>query len=113
MPKPWMAYNPSTPIFPRIMGLDDATRLPFMAMLNLPDLSKLLNDSVCHDLSCPPVPTKIPYDIPKFKGNIGKDSGDHVTTFHLWFSSNSLNVYSILLRLFQCTIMGGHHELVH
>jgi hypothetical protein len=43
-------------------------RLPFLAMLNLPDLSKLMNDPVSHDPTWPPVPTKLPSDIPKFEG---------------------------------------------
>jgi hypothetical protein len=80
--------------------------LPFLAMLNLPDLSRLINDPVHHDPTWPPVPTKLPSDIPKFEGNIGEDPGDHVTGFHLWCSSNSLNDDSIRLVLFQCTLMG-------
>jgi hypothetical protein len=81
-------------------------RIPFLAMLNLPDLSKLMNDLVSHDPTWPPVPTKLPSDIPKFEGKNGEDPGDHVTTFHLWCSSNSLNHDSIRLRLFQCTLIG-------
>jgi hypothetical protein len=81
-------------------------RLPFLAMLNLPDLSKLMNDPVSHDPTWPPVPTKLPSDIPKFEGKNGEDPGEHVTTFHLWCSSNSLNHDSIRLRLFQCTLIG-------
>jgi hypothetical protein len=53
-----------------------------------------------------PIPTKIPLDIPKFKGDTSEDSGDHVATFHLWCSSNSLTDDFIHLRLFQCTLMG-------
>jgi len=30
--------------------------LPFLAMLNLPDLAKLMNDLVSHDPRCPPSP---------------------------------------------------------
>jgi hypothetical protein len=82
------------------------TYLPFLATLNLPDLSRLMNDPVCHDLTCPPITTKLPLDIIKFEGNIGEDLGDHVTTFHIWFSSNSLNDDSIFLRFFQCTLTG-------
>jgi hypothetical protein len=81
-------------------------RLPFLAMLNLLDLSKLMNDLVHHDPSWPSIPTKIPSDIPKFEGRTGEDPGDHVTTFHLWCSLNSLNDDSIWLRLFQRTLMG-------
>jgi hypothetical protein len=56
-------------------------RLPFLATLNLPDLSKLMNDPMHHNSSCPPVPTKIPSNIPKFEGNTGEDPGDHVLPF--------------------------------
>jgi hypothetical protein len=76
-----------------------------MAMVNFPYFSRLMNDPVHHDPSWPLVPTNIPSDIPKFEGNTGKDLGDHVTTFHLWCSSNSLNDDFIHLRLFQCTLM--------
>jgi hypothetical protein len=76
-------------------------RLPFLATLNMPYLSKLMNDLVHHDSSWPPFPTKLPYDIPWFEGNTGEDPGDHVTIFHLWFSSNSLNDNDVHLRLFQ------------
>jgi hypothetical protein len=79
--------------------------LPFLATLNLPDLSKLLNDRLSHDPTWPPVPTNLPSDIPKFEGKNAEDPGDHVTTFHLWCSSNSLNDDSILLRLFQRTLI--------
>jgi hypothetical protein len=75
-------------------------------MLNLPDLSKLMNNPVCHDPTCPPIPTKCPLDIPNFEGNNGEDPGDHVTTFHLWCSSNSLTDDSIQLKLFQRTLIG-------
>jgi hypothetical protein len=64
-----------------------------------------MNDHVRHDPSWPPIPTKIPSDIPKFEGNKGEDSGDHLTTFHLWCSSNSLNDDSICLRVFQHTLI--------
>jgi hypothetical protein len=79
-------------------------RLPFLETLNFPYLSKLMNDPVCHDPNWPPVPTKLPSDIPKFEGKVGEDPSDHVTTFHLWCSSNSLNDDSIHLHLFQHTL---------
>jgi hypothetical protein len=75
--------------------------LPFLAMLNMPYLSNLMNEPVSHDPTWPPIPTKLPSDIPKFEDKNGEDPGDHVTTFHLWCSSNSLNDNSICLRLFQ------------
>jgi hypothetical protein len=80
-------------------------RLPFLATLNLPYLAKLMNDPMSHDATWPPVPTKLPSDILKFEGKNGEDPG-HVTTFHLWCSSNSFNDDSIRLRLFQCTLIG-------
>ena len=80
--------------------------LPFLVTLNLPDLSRLKNDPIFHNPAWPAVPTKIPSDIPKFEGKDGEDPGEHVTTFHLWCSSNSLHDDSIHLRLFQCTLMG-------
>ena len=66
-------------------------RLSFLVTLNIPDLSTLTNDPVAHDPPWPAVPSKIPSDIPKFKGKPGEDPSEHVTTFHLWFSSNSLH----------------------
>jgi hypothetical protein len=81
-------------------------RLPFLATLNLPNLYKLMNDHVRHDPSQFSVYTKLPSDIPKFKGRTSEDLGDHVTTFHLWCPLNSLNEDSIWLRLFQHTLMG-------
>jgi hypothetical protein len=80
--------------------------VPFIVTLNMPDLSKLMNDPMFHDPSWPSIPTKIPLDIPKFKGRTGEDPGDNITTFHLWFSLNSLNDNYIRLRLFQRTITG-------
>ena len=80
--------------------------LPFLTMLNLPDLSRLMNDPISHDLAWPAIPTKLPSDIPKFKGKPGEDLSEHITTFHLWCSSNSLHQNPICLRLFQRTLTG-------
>jgi hypothetical protein len=74
-------------------------------MLNFPDLSKLINDPIYHDLNWPPIPTKLPSDILKFEGKSGEDPRDHVTNFDLWCSSKSLNDNSILIRLFHHTLM--------
>ena len=38
--------------------------LPFLANLNLPNLSRLMNDPVSHDPTWPAVPNKLPLDIP-------------------------------------------------
>ena len=81
-------------------------RLPFLATLNLPDLLRLTNDPVAHDPAWPTIPTKIPSDIPKFEEKSGEDLSEHVTTFHLWCSSNSLHQDSICMRLFQRTLIG-------
>jgi hypothetical protein len=80
--------------------------LPFLDTLNFPDLSRLMNDLVCHEPAWPPVPTNLPSDILKFDGKNGEDPGDHATTFHIWCSSNSLNDNSIHLILFQHTLKG-------
>ena len=47
--------------------------LPFLATLDLPDVSKLTNDPISHNPYWPPVPTKIPGDCPKFEGKAGED----------------------------------------
>ena len=65
-----------------------------------------MNDHVSHESAWPVVPTKLPSDIPKFKDKLGEYLSEHVTTFHLCFSSNSLHEDSIRLRLFQCTLIG-------
>jgi hypothetical protein len=82
-------------------------KLLFLATLHLIDLSRLLNDPICHDPRCPGMMTKLPLDIPKFEVNPNEYLGDHVTTFHLWCSSNSLRDDSIQLRLFQRTLIGS------
>jgi hypothetical protein len=53
------------------------------------------------------MPTKWPSDIPKFEAKPNEDPRDHVTTFHLWCSSNSLKDDSIQLQLFQRTLIGS------
>jgi hypothetical protein len=100
-----MICNSSSTIFLRSLGLDATTLSPFFGHALL-DLSKLINNPVSHDPTWPPVPTKLPSDIPKFEGKNGEDLGDHVITFNLWCSSNSLNDDSIRLRLFQRTLIG-------
>ena len=65
-----------------------------------------MNDNVSHNQAWSTVPNKLPSDIPKFESKAGEDPSEHVTTFHLWCSSNSLHDDSICLRLFQCALMG-------
>ncbi len=81
--------------------------LPFLAMLDIPDLYKLTNDPIYHNLRWPPIPHKIPREIPKFKGKQGEDLGTHITTYHLWCVSNSMVDDSVWLRLFPCTLTGN------
>jgi hypothetical protein len=82
-------------------------QLPFIATLDLPDLSRILNDPIRHSPQWPAIPAKLPSDIPKFDGKAGEDPNNHVMTFHLWCSSNSLMDDSIHLRLFQRTLTGS------
>jgi hypothetical protein len=82
-------------------------QLPFLATLDLPDLSRLTNDPILHAPFWPTIPAKLPSDIPKFDGKPGEDPNNHVMTFHLWCSSNSLMDDSIRLRLFQRTLTGA------
>jgi hypothetical protein len=82
-------------------------QLPFLATLDLPDLSRLMNDPIHHSSGWLAIPAKLPSDIPKFDGKSGEDPNNHVMTFHLWCSSNSLMDDSIRLRLFQRTLTGS------
>ena len=75
-------------------------QLPFLETLDLPDLSKLINDPIQHNPSWPSILVKFPLDIPKFDGKQGDDPKNHIMTFHLWCSSNYFMDDSILLRLF-------------
>ena len=75
-----------------------------MATLELLDLNRLTKDPIAYAPWWPTIPHKLPSDIPKFNGNPSEDPSNHVMTFHLWCSSNTLNDYSIRLRLFQRTL---------
>jgi hypothetical protein len=82
-------------------------QFPFLATLDLPDLSRILNDPIHHSPQWLAIPTNLPLDIPKFDGKVGEDPNNHVMTFHLCCSSNSLMDDSIRLRLFQRTLIGA------
>ena len=99
----WCQSN-SRPFF---HGYHKQPKLPFLATLHFPHLTRLLNDPICHDPCWPPMPTKFPSDIPKFESKPNEGPGDHVTTFHLWCSANLLKDDSVQLRLFQCTLIGS------
>jgi hypothetical protein len=72
-------------------------QLPFLATLDLPDLSRLMNDPILHSPFYLVIPTKLPYKITKFNGKAGEEPNKHVMTFHIWCSSNSLMDESIRL----------------
>jgi hypothetical protein len=82
-------------------------QLPFLATLDIPNLSSILNDTIRHSPQWPVIPAKLPSDIPKFNGKAGEDPNNHVMTFHLWCSSNLLMDDSIRLHLFQRTHTGS------
>ena len=82
------------------------SNLHFMAGLNLPNLAQLTNDPIRHQVFWPPMPTKLPLDIPKFEGKAGECPQNHIMTFHLWCLSNNIVDDSIRLRLLQCTLIG-------
>ena len=48
-------------------------RLCFIENLDLPDLSRLMNDPIYYLPFLPAMPTKFPSDIQKFEGNIGEE----------------------------------------
>jgi hypothetical protein len=81
--------------------------------LDLPDLSRLTNDPIFHSPVWPIIPAKLPSDIPKFDGNPGEDPNNHVMTFHLWCSSNSLMDDFVRLRLFQQMLIGSDNKVVY
>jgi hypothetical protein len=87
-------------------NLPPQPQMPYLASLNIPDLTKLTNDPILHDPTWPAMPTKLPSDIPKFEGKAGDDPTNHIMTFHLWCSSNNIMDDSVRLRLFQCTLTG-------
>jgi hypothetical protein len=71
--------------------------MPYLASLNIPDLTKLTNDSILHDP---------PSDISKFEGKPGEDPTNQIMSFHMWCSFNKIMEYSIHLRLFQSMLIG-------
>jgi hypothetical protein len=75
-------------------------QLPFLATLDLPVLSRILNDPIRHSPQWPTISAKLTSEIPKFNGKPREDPNNHVMTFHLWCSSNSLMDDSICLSLF-------------
>ena len=74
---------------------------PFLYTLDLPDLSRILNDPILHSPYWTVIPAKLPFDIPKFDSRSGEDPKNHVIKFHLSCSYNSLMDESIRLHIFQ------------
>jgi hypothetical protein len=90
----------------------DMFRASYPAHCGLPDyrlypLGDCSRAPICHDPRWPPMPMKLPSGIPKFEAKPNEDPGDHVTTFHIFCSSNSLKYDSVQLRLFQRTLIGS------
>lgn len=83
-----------------------APLFPFMASLSLLDFDQLINNSIHHNASWPAMPKNLPLVIPKFEGLAGEDPSNHVRSFHMWCSSNSITDDSIRLRLFQRMLIG-------
>jgi hypothetical protein len=48
---------------PFFHGYHQQPKLPFLTTLHFPDLTRLLNDPICHDMRWPPMLTKLPSDI--------------------------------------------------
>jgi hypothetical protein len=79
-------------------------QLPFLATFDPPNLSRILNEPILHSPHWSVLSAKLPSDIPKFDCKLGEDPNNHVMSFHLWCSSNSLMDDSIWLQLFQRTL---------
>jgi hypothetical protein len=105
------AYGPSsipTRLPPQnYLFLQVNRQFSFLSTLDLLDLSRILNDHILHSPYWSIIPTNLRSDIPKFDGRSGEDPNNHVMTFHLWCSSNSLMDDSIRLRLFQQNLIGS------
>jgi hypothetical protein len=96
-----LVYGPTGVPMPHQYYSQVNRQLPFLETLDLPNLSQLTNDTIFHSPIWPSIPAKLPSDIPKFDRKSGEDPNNHVMTFHLWCSYNSLMDDSIRLRLFQ------------
>lgn len=100
---PYGPYGLNMPL-PLDQNLFSNMHFPFLAPLQLLDLSRLTNDPIHHNLAWTNDPLNILKHIPKFDDKIQEDMKNHIMTYHLWFVSNSLLDDSIYLRLFPCTV---------
>jgi hypothetical protein len=104
---PKIVYGPIGVPMPHQYHPQVNRQLPFLANLDLPNLSWLTNDPIFHSPVWPVIPAKLPSDIPKFDEKPREDPDNHVMTFHLWCSSNSLMDDYIHLRIFQRPLAGS------
>jgi hypothetical protein len=72
----------------------------FLATLDLPNFSWLKNNPIAYYSSWPTMPSKLPFDIPKFNGKPRENPSKHIMTYHIWCSSNLLMDDSVRIRLF-------------
>ena len=79
--------------------------LPFMAHLNLPDLSRLTNDPINHQPHWLRMPTEVASDVPKLERKVGEDPQNHIMSFHLWCSLNNIVENSFRMSLLQRALM--------
>ena len=107
-PNPYMggAYGPFglNMALPLYQNSFSNTKFPFLATLELPNLSRLTNDPIQHNPTWQDIPVNILIDIPKFDGKIGEDLTTHITTYYLLSVSNSLLDSIIHLCLFPHTL---------
>jgi len=92
---------------------DHNRQLPFIATLDLPDFLHLMNDPINYLSFWPPMPNKLPSDIPMFECKLGEDPSNHVMTYHLWCASNTISDDSIHLRVFSTHSNWSCGQVVH
>jgi hypothetical protein len=80
--------------------------MPYLVSLNIPDLTKLMNDPILHKPTWSNMTTKLPSNIPKFEEKPREGPTNHIMYFHLWCSSNRIMEDYIFLWLFQRTLIG-------
>jgi hypothetical protein len=67
-------YGPTGVPMPHKYHTKINQHLPFLATLDLPDLSRLTNDPIFHSPVWPVIPAKLPSDIPKFEKKLWRRS---------------------------------------
>jgi len=97
---PQPVYSPIGVPIPHQYHPQSNQQLSLLDTLDLSYLSILTNDPILHSPFWSVILAKLPFDIPKFDGKLGEDPNNHIMTFHMCCSSNSLMDDSICLRLF-------------